>query len=167
MKKFLKEFKEFALRGNMMDLAIGIIIGGAFTGIVNSLVNDVINPLLGLFTGNIDFSNLFFTLDGTHYETLEAAEAAGAAVLKYGSFISNIINFIIMALVVFIIVKILNTLREKTSHKEEVVEEPTTRICPFCKSEISIEATRCPHCTSMLQETETQESLVQESSVQQ
>ena len=89
MKKFIQEFKEFALKGNMMDLAIGMIIGSAFTGIVNSLVNDIINPILGIFTGKIDFSNLFLTLDGSHYETLAAAEKAGAAVFKYGSFISN------------------------------------------------------------------------------
>ena len=104
MKKFLKEFKEFATRGNMFDLAIGIIIGGAFTTIVNSLVNDIINPVLGIFTGSIDFSNLFVSLDGNHYDTLAAAEAAGANVFKYGSFISNVINFIIMALVVFVLV---------------------------------------------------------------
>ena len=103
MKKFLKEFKEFATRGNMFDLAIGIIIGGAFTTIVNSLVNDIINPVLGIFTGSIDFSNLFVSLDGNHYDTLAyAAEAAGANVFKYGSFISNVINFIIMALVVLL-----------------------------------------------------------------
>jgi len=113
MKKFIQEFKEFALKGNMMDLAIGMIIGSAFTGIVNSLVNDIINPILGIFTGKIDFSNLFLTLDGSHYETLDAAEKAGAAVFKYGSFISNVINFIIMALVVFCIVKFLNKRHRK------------------------------------------------------
>ena len=127
MKKFINEFKEFALKGNMMDLAIGMIIGSAFTGIVNSLVNDIINPVLGIFTGKIDFSNLFITLDGSHYDTLEAAEAAGAAVFKYGSFISNVINFIIMALVVFMIVKVLNNLRKKP---EEAPAAPTTKICP-------------------------------------
>lgn len=147
MKKFIQEFKEFALKGNMMDLAIGMIIGSAFTGIVNSLVNDIINPILGIFTGKIDFSNLFITLDGSHYDTLEAAESAGAAVFKYGSFISNIINFIIMALVVFMIVKFLNRLRKKP---EESPAAPATKTCPYCKSEISIEATRCPHCTSEL-----------------
>ena len=93
MKKFIQEFKEFALKGNMMDLAIGMIIGSAFTGIVNSLVNDIINPILGIFTGKIDFSNLFLTLDGSHYETLAAAQKAGAAVFKYGSFISNADQF--------------------------------------------------------------------------
>ena len=139
MKKFLKEFKEFATRGNMFDLAIGIIIGGAFTTIVNSLVNDIINPVLGIFTGSIDFSNLFVSLDGNHYDTLAAAEAAGANVFKYGSFISNVINFII---------KIINRLRTPR-HAEE--QAPTTKKCPFCCSEIDIKATKCPHCTSLIE----------------
>ena len=148
MKKFLKEFKEFATRGNMFDLAIGIIIGGAFTTIVNSLVNDIITPVLGIFTGSIDFSNLFVSLDGNHYDTLAAAEAAGANVFKYGSFISNVINFIIMALVVFVLVKIINRLRTPR-HAEE--QAPTTKKCPFCCSEIDIKATKCPHCTSLIE----------------
>ena len=147
MRKFLQEFKEFAMRGNVMDLAVGVIIGAAFQTIINSLVNDIINPILGIFTGKIDFSNLFLTLDGSHYETLDAAEKAGAAVFKYGSFISNVINFIIMALVVFCIVKFLNKLRKPAP---EAPAEPTTKKCPYCMSEISIEATRCPNCTSSL-----------------
>ncbi|MCD8149558.1 MAG: large conductance mechanosensitive channel protein MscL [Clostridiales bacterium] len=153
MKKFIQEFKEFALKGNMMDLAIGMIIGAAFTSIISSLVDDIINPFLGLFTGHIDFSNLFVSLNGTQYETLEAAEAAGAAVIKYGSFISNIINFIIMALVVFLIVKVINTMRNGMK-KEEAPAEPTTKTCPFCQSEIHIAATRCPNCTSQLMDVE-------------
>ena len=148
MKKFLNEFKEFALKGNMMDLAVGIIIGAAFTAIVSSPVDDIINPFLGLFTGHIDFSNLFVALDGQEYATLEAAESAGAAVIKYGSFVSNVINFIIMALVVFLIVKVINVMRERMEKKPE--EAPTTKSCPYCRSEINIEATRCPNCTSQL-----------------
>lgn len=151
MKKFIGEFKEFALKGNMMDLAIGMIIGAAFTAIVSSLVDDIINPFLGLFTGHIDFSNLFITLDGNEYTSLAAAEAAGAAVIKYGSFISNVINFIIMALVVFLIVKFINKMRDGLIHKpEEAAAEPTTKTCQYCQSEISIKATRCPNCTSQL-----------------
>ena len=147
MKKFLSEFREFAVRGNMLDLAVGMIIGGAFTTIVGSLVNDIINPILGLVIGKIDFSSLFITLDGGSYKTLAAAEAAGAAVLKYGAFISNIINFVIMAFVVFVLVKAINKLRLP---KEEAPAEPTTKVCPECKSEIAIDAVRCPHCTSEL-----------------
>jgi large conductance mechanosensitive channel len=149
MKKFLNEFKEFAVRGNMIDLAVGIIVGGAFTTIVNSLVNDLINPVLGLVIGKIDFSSLYITLDGGSYKSLADAEAAGAAVLKYGSFISNIINFIIMALVVFCLVKAINKLR---APKEEAPAAPTTKVCPYCKSEIAIDAVRCPHCTSEVTE---------------
>ncbi len=142
----LKEFKKFALRGNMIDLAVGMIIGSAFTGIVNSLVNDIIMPVVSIFTGKVDFTNWFISLDGSRYATLEAAQAAGAATFNYGSFISNVINFIIMAFVVFMFVRFMNRL----SHKEEAPAAPTTKKCPYCQSEISIEATRCPHCTSDL-----------------
>lgn len=153
MKKFIEEFKTFAVKGNMMDLAIGIIIGGAFTAIVNSLVNDIVNPLLGLIIGDIDFSKLFIALDGNTYATLAEAEELGVSVFKYGSFISNVINFIIMALVVFILVKMINKLRDLgTKKEEEAPAEPTTKVCPFCQTEISIKATRCPHCTSTLEE---------------
>lgn len=141
----LKEFKEFALRGNMLDLAVGVIIGGAFNSIVKSLVDDVIMPLISLFTGKIDFSNLFIALDGSSYATLAAAQEAGAATLNYGNFISGVINFIIMAFVVFMIVKAINKLNKKP---EAAPAAPTTKICPHCKSEIHIDATRCPHCTS-------------------
>ena len=147
----LKEFKKFALRGNMIDLAVGMIIGSAFTGIVNSLVNDIIMPIVSIFTGKVDFTNWFVSLDGSHYATLEAAQAAGAATFNYGSFISNVINFIIMAFVVFMFVKLMY----KLSHKEEAPAAPTTKKCPYCQSEISIEATRCPHCTSDLTEAPT------------
>ncbi len=139
----LKEFKKFALRGNMIDLAVGIIIGGAFTGIVNSLVNDLIMPILSLFTKNIDFTNLFISLDGKHYETLAAAKAAEAATLNYGAFLSGVLNFLIMAFVVFLLVRWLNKLK-----KPEPVAAPTTKSCPYCYSDINLNATKCPHCTS-------------------
>ena len=145
MKKFLKEFKEFAVKGNMMDLAVGMIIGSAFTGIVKSLVDDIFMPVISIFTGKLDFTNWFIALDGNEYATLDAAKEAAAATLNYGNFISGLINFIIMALIVFIIVKILNKLK-----KEEPAAAPTTKKCDFCKSDIPIEATRCPHCTSEL-----------------
>lgn len=139
----LKEFKKFALRGNMIDLAVGIIIGGAFNSIVNSLVNDIVMPFFGVFTKNINFSNWFFSLDGEGYASLQKAEEAGAAVVKYGLFLSNILNFIIMAFVVFLIVKWINKLK-----KPEGPAAPTTKKCPYCYSEIHIDATKCSHCTS-------------------
>lgn len=142
----LKEFKKFALRGNMIDLAVGMIIGSAFTSIVNSLVNDIFMPIVSIFTGKVDFTNWFLALDGNSYATLEAAQAAGAATFNYGTFISNVINFLIMAFVVFLFVKGMNKLK-----KEEPAAPATTKKCPFCKTEIDIEATRCPHCTSELE----------------
>lgn len=140
MKKFLKEFKEFISRGNVMDMAVGIIIGGAFTSIVSSLVSDIINPILGLF-GGMNFDQLKITL-------------LGEATLYYGRFITAVINFLIMALVIFVIIKAMNTAATKFHHKEEEEKEPVTKKCPFCKSEIAIDAVRCPHCTSVLEEKE-------------
>ncbi len=135
MKKFMKEFKAFISRGNVMDMAVGIIIGGAFTSIVSSLVNDIINPLLGLF-GTTNFDQLAVVLKDD-------------VVLTYGNFISAIINFLIMALVVFCIVKAMNKAAEKFGPKKEE-KAPDTKDCPYCKSKIAIAATRCPNCTSML-----------------
>lgn len=139
----LKEFKKFALRGNMIDLAVGIIVGGAFSGIVNSLVNDIIMPLLSLITKRIDFTNLFISLDGNHYDTLEAAKAAGASTVNYGLFISGVLNFLIMAFVVFMLVRWINKLK-----KPEPSSAPATKTCPHCQSDINIKATKCPYCTS-------------------
>ena len=149
MKKMLKEFKQFAIKGNMIDLAVGMIIGTSFNKIVSSLVNDMIMPVLGIFTGKIDFAQLFIALDGKTYETLSAAEEAGAACFKYGSFIAGLIDFLIMAFIVFLFVRGVNKLRE-VNKEPEAPKAPTTKTCPFCKSSISIEATRCPHCTSEL-----------------
>lgn len=138
----LKEFKKFALKGNMIDLAVGIIIGGAFSTIVNSLVKDIIMPILGLLTNRINFTDWFIALDGTHYKTLADAQANGAATINYGLFISGVINFIIMAFVVFLLVRWLNKLK-----RPEVVEA-TTKKCPYCQTDININATKCPNCTS-------------------
>ncbi len=138
MKKFFGEFKEFIMRGNVMDLAVAVIIGGAFQAIVSSLCDDLISPLLGLF-GGMNFDNL-------------KAEVLGVT-FSYGKFITAIINFIIMALIIFLLVKLVNKAMSIGKKKEEE-EEPTTKECPFCKSEIAIEATRCPHCTSVLDEEE-------------
>lgn len=149
-KGICAEFKKFIMRGSVIDLAVGVIVGGAFQAIVNSLVNDVVMPVISLATKSLDFSNWFVALDGNQYATAEEAAQAGAAVLSYGNFISAVINFIIMAFVVFILVKVINTVVEKSKKKEETPDEPTTKECPYCKSEIAIEATRCPHCTSQL-----------------
>lgn len=148
---FMAEFKKFVMRGNVIDLAVGVIVGGAFQAIVKSLVDDIVMPVISLITKGIDFTGKFFALDGVDYATLEEAQAAGAAVLTYGNFISAVINFFIMAFVIFCLVKAINVLNEKTSKKEtEVPAEPTTKICPYCQSEISIKATKCPCCTSDL-----------------
>lgn len=150
-KGFMAEFKKFIMRGNVIDLAVGVIVGGAFQAIVKSLVDDLVMPVIGLITKGLDFSKLFVALDGNEYATLEAAQEAGAAVLTYGNFISAVINFLIMAFVVFCLIKAINTVADKAKKKEEEAPAtPTTKECPFCKSEIAIEATRCPHCTSQL-----------------
>ena len=153
MKGFLKEFKDFAMRGNVIDLAVGVIIGGAFQKIVTSVVNDLVMPLIGLITKGSDFASKFVALDGGEYATIEEATEAGAAILTYGNFIAVTIDFIIMAFVIFLLVKGLNKLTSMGKKEEPVVEEaaPTTKVCPFCKMEIPIEATRCGHCTSELE----------------
>lgn len=135
MKKFLQEFKDFAMRGSVIDLAVGVIIGGAFQKIVNSLVKDILSPILGLFAKN-SFDDLSISFMGV--------------TVRYGSFITEVINFIIMAFVIFLLVKALNSLAKLHGHTED--DDPTTKQCPFCMSEIDINATRCPHCTSILPE---------------
>lgn len=146
---FFSEFKTFIMRGNVIDLAVGVIIGAAFQAIIKSLVDDLVMPVISLATNGIDFSNMFISLDGNEYETLAAAQEAGAAVFAYGNFINAVFNFLIMAFVIFVLVRTINKLRDKAAKKEEVVEAaPTTKKCPFCKSEIDIEATKCPNCTS-------------------
>lgn len=153
----LKEFKKFIMRGNMIDLAVGMIIGTAFNAIVTSLVNDLFMPLLGAVVGDTDFSNLYCVLgklpEGVAAKpaTLAEAQELGLATLNYGNFITAIIHFLLMAIVVFFIVKAMNKLSDVTKKKEtEKPAEPTTKICPHCQSEISIKATKCPHCTSEL-----------------
>ncbi len=150
-KGFIGEFKEFIARGNVMDMAVGVIIGAAFQSIINSLVDDVVMPVLTLITGGIHFENWFVSLDGTHYDTLAQAQAAGASTLNYGNFITAIINFLLMAIVIFTFVKIMNRIAE-FGKKPEPQAAPTTKICPFCKTEIAVDAVRCPNCTSELLE---------------
>ena len=153
----LKEFTEFAVKGNMIDMAVGIIIGGAFNSLVSTLVNDVIMPLLSILTGKIDFSNIFIAMDGTKYAALSAVPE-GVAVVKIGAFISGVLNFIIMAFVVFLIVKFINRLRTEKEEPAKEAPAPTTKKCPYCMTEIAIEATRCPHCTSVLEAEENKAS---------
>lgn len=163
-----QEFKKFIMRGNMIDLAVGVIIGGAFNGLVSSLVNDIFMPLIGFLIGDTDFSNFYVLLSKLPFETVDASGAAltvtakpetlakaqeyGLATLNYGNFVTGVINFLLMAIVVFLMVKVINKLHDLG--KKPVVEQPaqpTTKVCPYCQSEISIKAVRCPHCTSELE----------------
>lgn len=146
----VKEFKEFAMRGNVVDMAVGIIIGGAFGTIVKSLVDDVLMPPIGLLLGGVDFSNFFFVLkqgtkDAAPYAALAEAKAAGAVTVNYGLFLNALISFLIVAFAVFMLVRSMNVLRRK---EEAPPAEPTTRECPYCLSTIAIKASRCSHCTS-------------------
>lgn len=143
----LKEFKEFAIRGNVIDLAIGIIIGGAFGKVVDSLVKDMIMPPVGMIMGKVNFASLFINLSATQYATLEEAKKAGAATLNYGMFISTIVDFLIMAFVVFLMVKQINRMKKEAPVPAAA---PDSKECPFCLSKIPLQATRCPHCTSNL-----------------
>lgn len=141
----LKDFRDFAVKGNVIDLAVGVIIGGAFGKIVTVLVNDMIMPVIGLLIGKVDFTNLFISLDGTKYPSLAAAQEVGAPTLNYGIFINTIIEFLIISFSIFIVIRQLNRFKKK----EEVVEAvPTTKTCPYCYTEIHLDATRCPNCTS-------------------
>ena len=142
-KGFINEFKKFVMRGNVMDMAVGVIVGGAFTSIVTSLNQDILTPILGIF-GGTDFSYLKVTL----------GSGENAPVLSYGNFITAVLNFLITAFVIFVLIKTLNTLNNRFKKKEETTAPaaPTTKKCPYCCSEIAIEATRCPHCTSVLEE---------------
>jgi len=150
----LKEFKEFAMRGNVVDMAVGIIIGGAFGTIVKSLVSDVMMPPIGLLLGGVDFSDLFLTLkEGTTagpYATLAIAQAAGAVTISYGLFLNAVISFLIVAFAVFLLIKAINRLQRE---KEAPAAAPTTKECPYCLSSIAIKAIRCPNCTSELAST--------------
>jgi large conductance mechanosensitive channel len=142
----LKEFKEFAMRGNVLDMAVGIIIGAAFGQIVTSFVGDIMMPPLGRLLGHVDFSNLFINLTETHYDTIAAAKAAGAATMNYGLFLNTVINFLIVAFAVFILVRQVN----RFAAKPAPAAAPTTRDCPYCLSAIPLKATKCMNCTSEL-----------------
>ena len=140
-----KEFKEFVMRGNVLDLAVGIIIGAAFGKIITSLVSDIVMPPIGLVLGKVDFANLFIDLSGTHHPTLAAAKAAGAATINYGLFLNAVIDFLIMAFIIFMVVRQANRLK-----RQPAPPTPTTKECQFCGTVIPIRAVRCPNCTSQL-----------------
>ena len=142
----VEEFKKFIMRGNVLDMAVGIIIGAAFGKIVTSFVNDILMPPIGLILGQVDFSNLFINLSGTPAATLAEAKAAGLPVIAYGAFLNAIIDFLIVAFAIFMLIKQVNRVMPKK--EEEPAKEP--RLCPYCKTEIPDEATKCPHCTSEL-----------------
>jgi large conductance mechanosensitive channel len=142
----LKEFKEFAMRGNVIDLAVGVIIGAAFGKIVSSLVSDIVMPPIGLLLKDVDFSNLFIALNGKHYANLGAAKADGAATINYGLFLDNVVDFLIVAFCIFIVVRQIN----RWTKKLEPAAAPTTKECPQCATMIPIKAKRCPQCTSQL-----------------
>lgn len=141
----LKEFKEFAMRGNVIDLAIAVVIGGAFGKIITSFVNDILMPPIGMLLGNVDFANLFIDLSGHGYTSLADAKDAGAATLNYGIFLNTVIDFVIVAFAIFLLIRVINRTR-----KPAPAAAPTTKPCPYCKMDIPLEATRCPHCTSTL-----------------
>lgn len=147
----LEEFKKFALRGNVLDMAVGIIIGSAFSTIVNSLVNDVIMPPVGWLLGGMDFEDLYLLIKAGDplgpYPSLADAQTAGAVTINYGRFINSIVSFLIVAFVMFLLIRSINRLRRE---KKEEAPEPTTKECPHCHTEIPLKATRCPHCTSQL-----------------
>lgn len=142
----LKEFKTFAMRGNILDMAVGIVLGASFGGIVTSLVNDVLMPPIGLVLGRVDFSNLFVSLTRRHFDTVAAAKAAGAATLNYGLFLNTIINFVIVAFAMFLLVRQVN----RFAGPAPAAAAPATKTCAYCCSQIPAGATRCPHCTSQL-----------------
>ena len=146
MKKFVTEFKTFITRGNVLDMAIGVIIGGAFGKIVTSVVNDLFMPVLSLLTGGMDTSSLFVALGEGEFKTIEEAQAAGVSTLNYGLFIQTVIDFILIALCIFGVVKLMNRMKKK----EEPAPAPAPRLCPFCCQPVDDKATRCPHCTSEL-----------------
>ncbi len=144
----MKEFKEFAMRGSVVDLAVGVIIGGAFGKIVTSAVNDIVMPPIGKILGNVNFNDLFLSLDPSkgQFKTLADAKTAGVAVIAYGSFINNVIDFLIVAFCIFMAIKAMNTLQRKEA--EAPTPAPSTKLCEYCISDIPLKATRCPHCTS-------------------
>jgi len=146
-KVFVDDFRAFAFKGNILDLAIGLIIGTAFTKIVNSLVSELIIPLFSMITGKIDYASLFFAVDGNKYESIEAAKKLGIATINYGTFLSSVVDFLVMAVVIYVFMRYVFKKRNPN-----IVPEKTTKSCPYCLSEINLKATKCPNCTSLLKD---------------
>lgn len=146
----VSEFREFAMKGNVVDLAVGVIIGGAFGKIVDSFVKDVVMPMLGRLLGGVDFKHLYLNLGDKTFETLDAAEKAGAPIVKYGAFINSVVDFVIIAFAIFMAIKVMNRLK-RAEAAAPAPAAPATRECPHCLSVIPLKATRCAHCTSQLQ----------------
>lgn len=150
MNKILKEFREFAIKGSVVDMSVGIIIGTAFTTVVKSLVDDIIMPPIGKLIGDINFSNFYINLSSKQYNSLAEAKAAGASTINYGLFLNNIITFILVAWVLFMVIKSINRVRDRYDAKNEIKKTPKKKICKYCKMEINAEAKKCPYCTSDL-----------------
>ena len=147
MKKFFEDFKAFAMRGNVIDMAVGVVIGGAFGKITTSLVNDIFMPVLGILTGGINFGGLFYALDGNEYASIEAAAEAGVGTLNYGAFIQNIVDFLLIAFCMFLVIKFMAKMKKP---EPAPAPEKAPRLCPYCRQEIADDATRCPHYPSEL-----------------
>lgn len=153
-KKTLENYKNFAMKGNIIDMAIGVVIGSAFTNIVNTLVSSTITPVVSLLTKNVDLSTLFITLKGGHFDTIEQAKAAGAIVLSYGELLNAIINFLIISIVLFIVISVLRSSNKRNKIKEDEAKKVTTKTCPYCISTIDINATKCAFCASEIEKKE-------------
>ncbi len=156
-KQNYKEFKQFAFKGNIIDLSIGVIIGAAFSKIVTSFSNDIIVPIISLLTSNINFANLFFTLDGNKYETIELAKQANVPIIYYGNFLTTVTDFLITAICIFVAIKLLQKFKFNKHTKEEEKQAITTKECIYCKTSIPIHASRCPNCTSILEQQSSRE----------
>ena len=150
MRKLLKEFRDFAVKGDALSMAVGLMIGGGFSSIVSSVVNDLFMPVVGLITGGVDFSNLFLSLNGQHYDTLEQAKTTGAPILAYGSFLTAVLDFVLLALCVFLFVKLINVVKERAVKPAPAEPAKAPRLCPYCYGEIHEKATRCCHCAASL-----------------
>lgn len=147
-QKAINEYKDFAMKSNIVDLAIGVVIGSAFTSIVNALVSNLITPLLSILTSKVDLSTLFISLDGKFYSTIEQAKQAGAITINYGAILNAILNFFIISVILFIVFKYINKIRKHSEDSQDTIKKATTKVCPYCLSNIPINATKCAYCTS-------------------